>query len=314
MGRRTAILATALASVVAFASVVDATTSPVLSVQAAESRLNQAIAVRRTAEQRVTQLQHTQDELRAQIARASTETEAVTTQLAAAREVARVRAVDAYVNGGTADQLTAFLRSGEIDDASARTAIMSSQAHSAVEAADAFQKLKEENDPKVVALAERLHGVSRELTDAQSDLLQAEAQQADAELGVTAARQAEQRASVARLAAAQPATATGSSARTGGGTVTAADPASGSGLGAAWAALRKCESGGNYQAVSGSGRYRGAYQFDQRTWDSVAATVLPDYIGVDPAAAPPSVQDTMAKTLYAQRGSRPWPHCGSHLP
>jgi len=96
--------------------------------------------------------------------------------------------------------------------------------------------------------------------------------------------------------------------------VTAADPASGSGLGAAWAALRKCESGGNYQAVSGSGRYRGAYQFDQRTWDSVAATVLPDYIGVDPAAAPPSVQDTMAKTLYAQRGSRPWPHCGSHLP
>jgi len=160
MGRRTAILATALASVVAFASVVDATTSPVLSVQAAESRLNQAIAVRRTAEQRVTQLQHRQDELRAQIARASTETEAVTTQLAAAREVARVRAVDAYVNGGIADQLTAFLRSDEIDDASARTAIMSSQAHSAVEAADAFQKLKEENDPKVVALAERLHGVS----------------------------------------------------------------------------------------------------------------------------------------------------------
>ena len=34
-----------------------------------------------------------------------------------------------------------------------------------------------------------------------------------------------------------------------------------------WAALRNCESSGRYDAISPSGRYRGAYQFSQATWD-----------------------------------------------
>ena len=33
------------------------------------------------------------------------------------------------------------------------------------------------------------------------------------------------------------------------------------------ARLRACESTDNYQAISRSGLYRGAYQFDQATWD-----------------------------------------------
>lgn len=73
-----------------------------------------------------------------------------------------------------------------------------------------------------------------------------------------------------------------------------------------WAALRRCESGGNYRAVSSSGRYRGAYQFDRGTWAAQGG------VG-DPAAALPMEQDARARALWFQRGSRPWPHCGKHL-
>ena len=38
-----------------------------------------------------------------------------------------------------------------------------------------------------------------------------------------------------------------------------------------WAALRDCESGGDYSITNPSGKYRGAYQFDRSTWDSVAS-------------------------------------------
>ncbi len=73
-----------------------------------------------------------------------------------------------------------------------------------------------------------------------------------------------------------------------------------------WAALRNCESGGNYQAVSPSGLYRGAYQFDLGTWAGVGGSG-------DPALAPPEEQDHRAQVLWSQRGSSPWPVCGRYL-
>jgi hypothetical protein len=76
--------------------------------------------------------------------------------------------------------------------------------------------------------------------------------------------------------------------------------------GGGWAQLRQCESGGNYQAVSPNGRYRGAYQFDRSTWQAMGGSG-------DPAAAPPYEQDARARALYALRGSAPWPHCGRFL-
>jgi hypothetical protein len=88
---------------------------------------------------------------------------------------------------------------------------------------------------------------------------------------------------------------------------------SGGGSGGGWAALRQCESNGNYSAVNSSGRYRGAYQFDQPTWNEVAGRRFPHLVGVDPAAASPSDQDAMARALYDMRGAGPWPVCGRHL-
>lgn len=66
--------------------------------------------------------------------------------------------------------------------------------------------------------------------------------------------------------------------------------------------IRRKESGGNYRAVSPSGKYRGAYQFDAATWRSVGGTG-------DPAAAPPAEQDARAAELMRRRGTQPWSVC-----
>ena len=68
-------------------------------------------------------------------------------------------------------------------------------------------------------------------------------------------------------------------------------------------AIGACESGGDPTAVSSDGSYRGKYQFDYGTWESVGGTG-------DPAAAPEAEQDYRAALLYAQSGSSPWPVCG----
>ena len=73
------------------------------------------------------------------------------------------------------------------------------------------------------------------------------------------------------------------------------------------AALRRiaeCESGGDPQAVSKGGRYRGKYQFDLATWRSLGGQG-------DPIDAAESVQDRLAIKLYKRRGTAPWGACAS---
>ena len=71
--------------------------------------------------------------------------------------------------------------------------------------------------------------------------------------------------------------------------------------------IRMCESRGDYGAVSKSGKFAGAYQFDRNTWDGAAPEGWAD---VPPNEAPPEVQDQAAATLQAARGNQPWPTCG----
>lgn len=68
-------------------------------------------------------------------------------------------------------------------------------------------------------------------------------------------------------------------------------------------AIGACESGGDPAAVSSDGTYRGKYQFDYGTWESVGGSG-------DPAAAPEQEQDYRAALLYSRSGSSPWPVCG----
>jgi hypothetical protein len=68
-------------------------------------------------------------------------------------------------------------------------------------------------------------------------------------------------------------------------------------------AIAACESGGDPTAIGGGGTYRGKYQFDLSTWQSVGGSG-------DPAAASEAEQDQRAAMLYAQSGATPWPVCG----
>lgn len=67
--------------------------------------------------------------------------------------------------------------------------------------------------------------------------------------------------------------------------------------------IAECESGGDPQAVSPSGRYRGKYQFRQSTWKAWGGR------GEDPAKASEAHQDRVALRLYRARGAAPWPSC-----
>jgi peptidoglycan hydrolase-like protein with peptidoglycan-binding domain len=67
--------------------------------------------------------------------------------------------------------------------------------------------------------------------------------------------------------------------------------------------IAQCESGGNPRAISGSGQYRGKYQFSRSTWRAMGGHG-------DPARASEATQDRIAAALYAAQGTAPWPVCG----
>jgi len=71
-----------------------------------------------------------------------------------------------------------------------------------------------------------------------------------------------------------------------------------------WAALAKCESGGNPRAVNPAGYY-GLYQFSLSTWKSVGGSG-------NPIDASPDEQTARAQTLYNKAGAGQW-GCGRHL-
>lgn len=71
-----------------------------------------------------------------------------------------------------------------------------------------------------------------------------------------------------------------------------------------WAALAKCESGGNPRAVNPAGYY-GLYQFSLSTWRSVGGSG-------NPIDASPAEQLKRAKILYNKAGAGQW-GCGRHL-
>jgi len=67
------------------------------------------------------------------------------------------------------------------------------------------------------------------------------------------------------------------------------------------------ESGGNYAIVSPGGTYRGAWQFDQGTWNNAVTNAgYGEWAGRPANEAPPEIQDAAARWLYSMRGNQPW--------
>lgn len=67
------------------------------------------------------------------------------------------------------------------------------------------------------------------------------------------------------------------------------------------------ESGGNYQVVSPTGGYMGAFQFSQSTWNYAAQLAgQPQLIGVAPNTASVADQNALAIALYDAVGEQPW--------
>jgi hypothetical protein len=73
-----------------------------------------------------------------------------------------------------------------------------------------------------------------------------------------------------------------------------------------WAALARCESGGNPTIVSSNGKYYGLYQFSVGTWQGVGGSGLPSQASADE-------QTARAKMLYNRSGAGQWPVCGKNL-
>lgn len=73
-----------------------------------------------------------------------------------------------------------------------------------------------------------------------------------------------------------------------------------------WAALARCESGGDPSARSANGLYSGAFQFSDPTWRSLG-------YGGRAADHPYATQVAAAKRLQARSGWGQWPRCSRRL-
>lgn len=298
---------------------------------AARGRLAEATDARAAAEERLADARARQVAINAELEGLSEGAATITADLAEAHSQVREYAVAAYIDGGRGALATAGLNPTELAEVAWHSQLVGSTTADAAEAIDRFNTLKAHNEPARVAAAGRLDAVNEEVTAAFNDAVQAAAHERDAETALAeatsaaaaraaerASQEAAERAAAAAAAASpsqvsqsapppQPARPAGpaptpqapapqSSGTPGAGSPTAAESAT-------LARIRNCESRGNYGIVSGSGRYRGAYQFDRRTWAAVGGSG-------DPAAASPAEQDHRALLLMRQRGTRPWPNCG----
>ncbi len=301
------------------------------SVSAAESALSAATADRVTAEARLAAARSRLSAVEKSVSLLSDEDEELTVQLAEARESMREFAIAAYIDGGKSDILRSTLNPTKAQALAWQSTLSAGQSTTAEEVARDVEKLKSQISPKRIRAAEELERARQALTEASNDAIQAAAFERDAEAALAAARQlAREEAERARAnarAEAQAASAASSRARnasvvpgsnppsatatsnvsqsTSGATAVPGEVRGNPTAGelATLAKIRRCESRGNYSIASASGRYRGAYQFDYRTWAGVGGAG-------DPAAASPAEQDYRALILLRQRGTRPWPVCG----
>lgn len=285
------------------------------AVSEARAKLTAATAERQQSEARVRDAESRLTAAQAEVERLGDLDAEVTAELGQARRALREYAIAAYIDGGQSEVFRATLSLEQSQALAWQSNLLLGQSQSADQTAERYETLKAATEPQALAAATELDRAEAALQEARFDLIQSAAFERDAEselAGAVAAAQAAARAAERDAAAQRAAAAAAVAAPSAGSTGTdgAAVSQSPAGRGdpttaesATLARIRRCESRGNYSVVSGSGRYRGAYQFDVTTWRGVGGSG-------DPAAASPAEQDYRALLLLRMRGTRPWPICG----
>jgi len=236
-------------------------------------------------------------------------------------------AVTAYVAGGTeADGTSSIFASTPSDGATAvYNEVMTGNLTSALDVLESDRHALRAEESAVqqiaAAAAQRLEAADAALAAAQSTEQQLALQRSTVTgaLAVAVAREQSQQAAAAQQAAQAAASARlGTSASNGAAPPPApaapsAPPAAPTSTGALpplppfLRCVIQAESGGDYQAVSPTGQYMGAFQFAQGTWNEAARLAgLPQLIGVPPNEASPRDQDLLAIALYDADGEQPW--------
>lgn len=244
-----------------------------------------------------------------------------------AADVSELRdaAVTAYVEGGTEATGTSpsFAASPSNGASSVYAQVLTGDLSSAVAKLQQDRHLldaEEAAQAQIAAQAQRALGnANAALTSAQAVEQQLGRQRASitGELAVAVAQQQAQQAAAARAAAlaaastAAPRSATPAGTQSPAGAPAASAPPPSSGPQPQLNAFLRCvvqaESSGNYQAISPTGQYMGAFQFSQPTWNEAAQLAgMPTLVGVPPYDASPTDQDLLAIALYNADGEQPW--------
>jgi Transglycosylase-like domain len=226
----------------------------------------------------------------------------------AARDLRRARtsaqdlAVAAYIGAGSAPTGESVAYDGVNDplDYTYQVTLVQDSTNARYRAASYYRDLREQASDAVDTTVARLDELDAAIAATEAALAEAIDAQRTAAIALLEARAAVEAA--ARIAAPPP---RASGPPPDGGWVPLGEWPGGPSY-SQWAALRQCESSGNYRAVSPSGLYRGAYQFDLQTWRTVGGSG-------DPALAAPAEQDHRAQYLWSLRGASPWPVCGAYL-
>lgn len=224
-----------------------------------------------------------------------------------ARSEAQRLAVEAYMGAGSAPTASTVSFAGVSDplDYTYRITLVRDSTNARYRAAAYYRDLLSQATDAIRSTVDHLDELDAAIATTEASLHTAQDAQRSAAIALEEAQTAEQEA--ARQAAEVGSGSAGGSSDpppTGGWVPLGEWP--GGPSYAQWAALRQCESSGNYHAVSPSGLYRGAYQFDLSTWQSVGGSG-------DPALASPAEQDHRAQYLWSLRGASPWPVCGRYL-
>ena len=296
----TALVAALLVGVGAIASGQSETLAVDVSVDEAAAALAAAEAGVEDLRGQLGLLQLERAEFGRRLAQRDARREQAARDLREARTSAQQLAVQAYMGAGSAPTAeTVVFGDGDILDYTFRSTLVQDSTEARYRAAGYYLELREQASDAVASTVEHLDALDEAIALTQLALGEAEDAQRTAAIILAEAEAAER---AARQAAAVP---TGSGTPPPDGYVPLGEWPGGPSY-EQWAALRQCESSGNYQAVSPSGLYRGAYQFDLGTWASVGGSG-------DPALASPAEQDHRAQVLWSQRGPSPWPICGQYL-